>query len=72
MSAADSAKVTGISSMATREVLAELAPAFEQRSGRVVAFESVGGVDAAKRVASGEPFDVSVHQRSSPAGVLTA
>jgi molybdate transport system substrate-binding protein len=60
MSAADSAKITGISSMATREVLAELAPGFEQRSGRVVAFESLGGVDAAKRVASGEPFDVVV------------
>ena len=60
VSAADSAKITGISSMATREVLAELAPAFERRSGRVVAFESVGGVDAAKRVGSGEPYDVVV------------
>ena len=46
--------------MATREVLGELAAAFERRSGRVVAFESVGGVDAAKRVASGETFDVAV------------
>ena len=46
--------------MATREVLAELGAAFERRSGRVVAFESVGGVDAAKRVAAGEPFDVVV------------
>ena len=60
MSAADSSKITGISSMATREVLAELVPAFERLSGRVVAFESVGGVDAARRVASGEPFDVVV------------
>ena len=60
MSAADSAKITGISSMATREVLAELAPAFERQSGRVVAFESVGGVDAARRVVAGEPFDVVV------------
>jgi molybdate transport system substrate-binding protein len=53
-------KIAGISSMATREVLAELALAFERRSGHVVAFESVGGVDAAKRVAAGEPFDVVV------------
>ena len=60
MSAADSSKITGISSMATREVLGELAAAFERLSGRVVAFESVGGVDAARRVASGEPFDVVV------------
>jgi len=54
------AKITGISSMATREVLADLAPVFERRSGRAVAFESVSGVDAARRVASGEPFDVVV------------
>jgi molybdate transport system substrate-binding protein len=53
-------KIIGISSMATREVLGELAAAFERRSGRVVAFESVGGVDAAKRVGSGEPYDVVV------------
>jgi molybdate transport system substrate-binding protein len=53
-------KITGISSMATRQVLADLAVAFEQRSGRQVAIESVGGVDAAKRVQAGEPFDVVV------------
>jgi molybdate transport system substrate-binding protein len=46
--------------MATREVLLELVPAFERQSGRTVTFESVGGADAAKRVASGEPFDVVV------------
>jgi molybdate transport system substrate-binding protein len=52
--------ITGISSMATRQVLAELADAYLQRSGVVVAFESVGGVDAAKRVLAGEPFDAVV------------
>jgi len=60
VSATDSPRITGISSIATREVLAELVPVFERQSGRVVAFESVGGVDAAKRVASGEPFDAVV------------
>jgi molybdate transport system substrate-binding protein len=54
------AKLTGISSMATRQVLAELADAYQQCSGVAVAFESVGGVDAAKRVQAGEPFDVVV------------
>lgn len=44
--------------MATRQVLAELAAAHERRSGVAVEIESVGGVDAAKRVQSGEPFDV--------------
>jgi molybdate transport system substrate-binding protein len=52
------AALTGISSMATRALLAELAQAFERQIGRPVAFESVGGVDAAKRVAAGEAFDV--------------
>lgn len=50
----------GISSMATRTLLADLARAWEQRSSVAVAFESVGGVDAAKRVQAGEVFDVVV------------
>ena len=53
-----SASIKAISSMATRGVLAELASAYEQRSGCAVAIESVGGVDAARRVQAGEPFDV--------------
>jgi molybdate transport system substrate-binding protein len=50
----------GISSMATRQVLNELAQAYGQRSQQPVEVESVGGVDAAKRVAAGEPFDFVV------------
>ena len=53
-------KITGISSMATRQVLAELSAAYTQRSGVAVAIESVGGVDAAQRVQGGEAFDVVV------------
>lgn len=53
-------RITGISSMATRQVLAELAGAWRARSGVDVAFESVGGVDAAKRVQAGESYDVVV------------
>ncbi|TFZ06310.1 ABC transporter substrate-binding protein [Ramlibacter henchirensis] len=53
-----SAPLCGISSMATRQVLAELASAWERRGGAPLAVESVGGVDAARRVAAGEPFDV--------------
>jgi len=55
-----SIRITGISSMATRPLLAELAEDYLRRSGVVVAFESVGGVDAARRVQAGEPFDVVV------------
>lgn len=44
--------------MATRAVLAELAAGFEAQTGVPVAIESVGGVDAAKRVAAGEAFDL--------------
>ncbi|MCX7173537.1 MAG: substrate-binding domain-containing protein [Proteobacteria bacterium] len=55
-----STRITGISSMAMCQVLAELAGAYREQSGVVTAFESVGGVDAAKRVQAGEPFDVVV------------
>lgn len=46
--------------MATRLVLAELVAAFQQHSGSRVTIESVGGVDAARRVQVGEAFDVVV------------
>src|SRR3990167_487298 len=52
--------IRGISSMATRQVLADLVSAYEQRSGVQVQIESVGGVDAAKRVMADEPFDLVV------------
>jgi len=48
----------GISSMATRQVLTELASAGQAVTGVQLELESVGGVDAAKRVQAGEPFDV--------------
>ena len=54
------AQITGISSMATRQLLAELTAAFEQQEGLAVQIEAVGGVDAAKRVQAGEAFDVVV------------
>jgi molybdate transport system substrate-binding protein len=53
-------EIRGISSMATRLLLAELAADYERRQGVKVSIESVGGVDAAQRVQAGEPFDVVV------------
>jgi molybdate transport system substrate-binding protein len=55
-----SALIRGISSMATRAVLAELAVDHGQRHGIELAIESVGGVDAARRVLAGEAFDLVV------------
>ena len=52
--------ITGISSMATRQVLAELVEEYERLSGQAVAIESVGGVAALRRVQDGEPFDIVV------------
>ncbi|MBL8338155.1 MAG: substrate-binding domain-containing protein [Rhodoferax sp.] len=49
-----------ISSMATREVLAELVDAFTAREGHAVALESAGGVDVARRVRDGEAVDLVV------------
>ena len=53
-------RITGISSMATRALLADLATAYTRQTGVDVAIESVGGVDAAKRIAAGESFDIVV------------
>ncbi|MBK7015556.1 MAG: substrate-binding domain-containing protein [Sulfuritalea sp.] len=50
----------GISSMATRLLLAELAAAYRHATGVAIEIESVGGVDAARRVATGEAFDVVI------------
>ena len=49
-----------ISSMATRQVLAELIAQFQKTTRQPVSLESVGGVDAARRVQGGEAFDVVV------------
>jgi molybdate transport system substrate-binding protein len=49
-----------ISSMATRQVLAELVAAHERAGGSPTTLEAVGGVDAARRVQEGEAFDVIV------------
>jgi len=56
----DAEPITGISSMATRHLLADLSEAYEQQSGLRVAVVSVGGVDAARRVQEGEAFDFVV------------
>ena len=48
----------GISSMATRQVLADLVAAWQAQGGAAVDIESVGGVDAAQRVQAGEVFDL--------------
>lgn len=55
-----SSPLRGISSMATRLLLADLVAAYASAHGRKVAIESVGGVDAARRVQAGEDFDVVV------------
>ena len=48
----------GISSMATKALLADLTQAYQAQTGVSVQIESVGGVDAAKRIQAGENFDM--------------
>ncbi|HEY9107049.1 MAG TPA: substrate-binding domain-containing protein [Roseateles sp.] len=52
--------LTLISSMATRHLLVELAQAHAQTGAPAACIESVGGVDAARRVQDGEAFDAVV------------
>ncbi len=47
-----------ISSMATRQLLADMVHSYAQIHGAQWQVESVGGVDAARRVAAGEPFEL--------------
>lgn len=53
-------EISIISSMATRQLLADLGRVWQQRSPVSLHIESVGGVDAARRVRAGEPFDLVV------------
>ena len=53
-------QLTGISSMATRQILAALADLYAQRTGTTVAIRSMGGVEAARLVRAGEPTDVVI------------
>ena len=46
--------------MATRQLLAELVADYRQQTEQAIEIESVGGVDAARRVQAGEVFDVVV------------
>jgi molybdate transport system substrate-binding protein len=52
--------VTVISSMAMRDVLAELAGIYQRQSDRHVSMVSTGGVDALQRIEAGEAFDIVV------------
>jgi len=49
-----------LSSMATREVLRELAAGYQRAASHEVVTEAAGGVDVAKRVQGGEAVDVVV------------
>ena len=49
-----------LSSMATRDVLREMASRYQVDTGRAVNCEAAGGVDVARRIQSGEAVDVVV------------
>jgi molybdate transport system substrate-binding protein len=52
--------INGISSMATRQLLADMVASYQEIVLCDINIESIGGVDAAKRVQSGEAFDVVI------------
>ncbi|WP_431103779.1 substrate-binding domain-containing protein [Roseateles noduli] len=66
------APLAGISSMATRALLAELSAAYTAAHGLEIRIESIGGVDAAKRVESGESLDLVVLADDAMARLLDA
>lgn len=62
----------GISSMATRQLLADLCAAWSGQGREAVRFESVGGVDALRRVQSGESFDLVVLASDATAKLIAS
>lgn len=58
--------------MATKQILNELVARYQTASGQAVSVESVGGVDAARRVQAGETFDVVVLARNAMDTLLAA
>jgi molybdate transport system substrate-binding protein len=59
------ATLTGVSSMATRQILAELGASYGQQNGRGIAMTSIGGVEAVRRISAGEAFDIVVLAESA-------
>jgi molybdate transport system substrate-binding protein len=53
-------RLTGLSSMATRRILADLAQDYESHTGAPVEIRSMGGVEAAKLARAGEATDIVV------------
>ena len=53
-------RLSGLSSMATRHILSDLARDYESQTGVRVEIRSMGGVEAAKSVRAGEATDIVV------------
>jgi molybdate transport system substrate-binding protein len=53
-------QIRGVSSMATRLILADLASSYEQSSGVALDISSMGGVEAARLVRAGEATDLVI------------
>ena len=53
-------RLTGLSSMATRHILSDLAQDYESQAGMRVEIRSMGGVEAAKLARAGEATDIVV------------
>jgi len=64
--------LTGISSMATRNLLPDLCQAWERAGGAAARFESVGGIEAARRVRAGERVDLVVLDQAAIAELAAA
>ena len=62
--------IVGLSSMATRQLLAELATEVGDSLGRTVRFTSAGGVDIANRIRAGEVADLAVLADTAVRGLV--
>lgn len=71
-SLANAIEITVLSTQATEQACRELLPLFEKASGHTVKISYTGTLDAKKRIAAGEPFDLLIMASPDIDGFMTS
>ena len=69
---ANAVEITVLSTQATEQACRELLPQFEKATGHTVKISYTGTLDAKKRIAAGEPFDLLIMASPDIDGFMTS
>src|SRR5664279_5732786 len=69
---ANAVEITVLSTQATEQAYRELLPQFEKATGHTVKISYTGTLDAKKRIAAGEPFDLLIMASPDIDGFMTS